>query len=78
VAHGLTRSLLPHFVPGARPISSAIYGTVSVIAVVVIVLAAIVWQQRSSIEDHIHRHNCNMSFFGVHLDPPANLTRFCG
>ena len=36
MAHGLTRSLLPHFVPGARPISSAIYGTVSVIAVVVI------------------------------------------
>jgi hypothetical protein len=36
VTHGLTRSLLPHFVPGARPISSAIYGTVSVMAVVVV------------------------------------------
>lgn len=36
MTHSLTRSLLPHFVAGERPISSAIYGTVSVIAVVVV------------------------------------------
>lgn len=34
--YGPARLLLPHFVVGERPISSAIYGTVSVVAVIVV------------------------------------------
>lgn len=33
---GLSRSLLPHFAVGGRPVSSTIYGTVSVVAVIVV------------------------------------------
>jgi hypothetical protein len=36
VTHNLVRSLLPHFAVGKRPVSSAIYGTVSVVAVIVV------------------------------------------
>ena len=46
-------------------------------AVVVVVLAVFVWQQRTSIEHHIAHHNCNFSFFGMHLSPPDHLKRVC-
>ena len=36
MAADLKRSLVPHFVRGSRPISSAVYGTVSVVAIVVV------------------------------------------
>ena len=34
--HRFARSFLPHFAVGSRPVSSAIYGTVSVVAVIVV------------------------------------------
>ena len=36
VSSHLARSLLPHFAVGGRPVSSTIYGTVSVVAVIVV------------------------------------------
>jgi uncharacterized membrane protein YfcA len=45
------------------------------IAVVVVVLAVVVWQQRTSIEHKIDQKKCNLTFMGVHLDPPKSLTR---
>ena len=57
-------------------IITAIIGRV-LIAVVVIVLGIFVWQQRSSIEHKISTKNCNLTFFGVHLDPPQALQKHC-
>ena len=48
-----------------------------VVAAVVVVLAIVVWQQRTSIEHKIDQHKCNLTFMGVHLDPPDSLKRFC-
>jgi protein-S-isoprenylcysteine O-methyltransferase Ste14 len=55
---------------------SAIVVRLVVIAVVV-VLAIFVWQQRTSIQHKIDQHKCNLTFMGVHLDPPDSLNRFC-
>jgi hypothetical protein len=43
----------------------------------VVVLAFVVWQQRTSIEHRIGQHKCSFEFFGVHLDPPDKLNRVC-
>jgi hypothetical protein len=47
------------------------------VAVVVVVLGVIVWQQRTSIEHKIDQKKCNLTFVGIHLDPPDSLKRFC-
>jgi hypothetical protein len=58
-------------------IITAIIGRI-VIAVIVVLLGVFVWQQRSSIEHKIHTKNCNLTFFGMHLDPPDSLKKHCG
>jgi Na+/proline symporter len=55
---------------------TALVGRLIILAAVV-VLAIIVWQQRGKIEDNISAHNCNLTFFGVHLDPPDSLAKYC-
>ncbi|HEX3335198.1 MAG TPA: hypothetical protein VHS54_01975 [Jatrophihabitans sp.] len=51
-----------------------------IILVAVVVLGAVVWQQRSSIEDKINSHKCDLSatFFGIHLDAPQAVKDACG
>jgi protein-S-isoprenylcysteine O-methyltransferase Ste14 len=56
---------------------TAIVGRI-IILVVVVLLAVFVWQQRSSIENKISEHKCNLTFFGMHLDPPDSLKSHCG
>jgi hypothetical protein len=58
-------------------IVTAIVGRI-VIAVVVVLVGVFVWQQRSSIENKIHSKNCDLTFFGMHLDPPDSLKKHCG
>jgi protein-S-isoprenylcysteine O-methyltransferase Ste14 len=58
-------------------IITAIVGRI-IILVVVVLLAVFVWQQRSSIQDKISEHKCNLTFFGMHLDPPDKLDKYCG
>ena len=55
---------------------TAIIGRI-IIFVVVVLLAVFVWQQRSSIENKIDQHKCNLTFFGMHLDPPDSLHKIC-
>jgi hypothetical protein len=55
---------------------TAIVGRI-IIFVVVVLLAVFVWQQRSSIEHKINTRNCNLTFFGMHLDPPDSLRQHC-
>jgi hypothetical protein len=55
---------------------TAIVGRIIIFAVV-IALAVVVWQQRGKIEDKISAHDCNLTFFGMHLDPPDSLSKYC-
>ena len=57
---------------------TAIIGRI-VIAVVVVVLAVLVWQQRTSVKDDLTKHACNLNttFFGVHVDPPQDVRQYC-
>ena len=55
---------------------TAIVGRI-IIVIVVVALGIFVWQQRSSIEKKIDQHKCSLTFFGVHLDPPGSLQKFC-
>jgi hypothetical protein len=55
---------------------TALIGRV-IVLIVVVLLAVFVWVQRSSIEDKIHEHKCHFTFFGVHLDPPQSLQKYC-
>lgn len=50
-----------------------------IVAVAVIALAAYVWQQRTSIADSVNTHKCDLSasFFGMHVDAPADVKRYC-
>jgi uncharacterized metal-binding protein len=48
-----------------------------IIAVVVVALGVLVWQQRTSIEDHVKKCNLDMSFLGVHVDAPKHVTQHC-
>ena len=48
-----------------------------IVVVVVLVLAAIVWTQRVSVENKIDDRACNLTFFGVHLDPPSSFAARC-
>jgi protein-S-isoprenylcysteine O-methyltransferase Ste14 len=57
---------------------TAIIGRV-IILVVVVALGIFVWQQRTSIQDSINAHKCDLSatFFGIHLDAPASVKQAC-
>jgi protein-S-isoprenylcysteine O-methyltransferase Ste14 len=48
-----------------------------VIAVVVVALGVLIWQQRTSIEDHVKKCDLDMSFLGIHVDAPNDVTRHC-
>ena len=57
-------------------IITAIVGRV-IILVVVVVLGIFVWQQRSSIEDHVKKCQLSMTFFGVHVNAPKDVRQHC-
>lgn len=57
-------------------IITAIVGRV-LILVVVVVLGAFIWQQRASIEDHVKKCDLHMTFFGYHVDAPADVIAQC-
>ncbi|PZS16230.1 MAG: hypothetical protein DLM57_10895 [Pseudonocardiales bacterium] len=59
-------------------IITAIVGRI-VLAVVVVVLAILVWQQRTAIEDHVSKHKCdlNATFFGIHVQAPDDVLKAC-
>lgn len=50
-----------------------------VILIVVVALGALVWQQRTHIEDQINKDKCNLhaTFFGFHLDAPDSVKQAC-
>jgi Na+/proline symporter len=50
-----------------------------VVAVIVIVLAIFVWQQRGHVKDSFDKHKCdlNATFFGIHLDAPNSVKQAC-
>jgi protein-S-isoprenylcysteine O-methyltransferase Ste14 len=50
-----------------------------IIAVVVIVLAVLVWQQRTHVKDQMNAHKCDLkaTFFGIHLDAPDSVRQAC-
>ena len=47
--------------------------------VVVVALAALVWQQRGHVENEVNKHACNLNatFFGVHVDAPDSVKQAC-
>lgn len=55
---------------------SALIGRV-LILVVVAVLAAVVWQQRSSIEDKVSKCHLSGTYFGVHWQAPKDVVAQC-
>jgi hypothetical protein len=57
-------------------IISALIGRV-IVLVIVVALGAYIWQQRSSIEDHVKNCDPHMSFFGYHVDLPADIAQQC-
>ena len=50
-----------------------------IVLVLVVVLAVLVWQQRTHVENSINNHSChlNATFFGVHLDAPSSVQKAC-
>lgn len=48
-----------------------------IILVVVIGLAALVWQQRTHIEDQIDKCKLDATFFGVHVSAPQSVQAHC-
>lgn len=59
-------------------IITAIVGRI-IVVVFVVLLAVFVWQQRTSVQDKISKHKCDLSatFFGLHLDAPADVQKYC-
>jgi protein-S-isoprenylcysteine O-methyltransferase Ste14 len=55
---------------------TAIVGRV-VILVVVVGLGLLVWQQRTTIEDHVKKCQLNMTFLGVHVTAPKDVQQRC-
>jgi hypothetical protein len=43
----------------------------------VVALGTLIWQQRTSIEDHVKKCNLDMSFLGMHVDAPNHVSRHC-
>jgi len=48
-----------------------------IILVVVVGLGIFVWQQRTTIEDHVKKCDLNMTFFGVHVNAPDSVVQHC-
>ena len=57
-------------------IITAVIGRI-IIVVVVVALGVLVWQQRSSIQDHVKKCELDMSFLGVHVDAPKDVHEHC-
>ena len=57
-------------------IVTAIIGRV-VIAVVVVALGILVWQQRTVIQDHVKKCQLDMTFVGIHVDVPDDVQKAC-
>ena len=57
-------------------IISALVGRI-IVLVVVVALGAFIWQQRSSIEDHVKKCDLNMTFFGYHVNAPKDVVAQC-
>ena len=57
-------------------IISALVGRI-IVLVVVVALGAFIWQQRSSIEDHVKKCELNMTFFGYHVNAPKDVVTQC-
>ena len=57
---------------------TALIGRIVILAVVV-VLAFVVWQQRSRVEDRVSGSDCRLSttFFGVHVTAPQHVREQC-
>lgn len=57
-------------------IITAIVGRI-IVLVVVVGLAVFAWQQRATIQDHVDKCELNMSFFGFHVNAPADVVQHC-
>jgi len=57
-------------------IITAIVGRI-ILLVVVVALGGLVWQQRTSIEDHVKKCQLDMSFMGVHVSAPKDVRAQC-
>jgi uncharacterized membrane protein len=55
---------------------SAIVGRI-IVLVVVVALGLLVWQQRTTIQDHVKKCQLNMTFLGVHVKAPQDVTTQC-
>jgi hypothetical protein len=55
---------------------TAILGRI-IIALVVVALGVLVWQQRTVIEDHVRNCQLDMSFMGIHVDAPTHVKQVC-
>jgi uncharacterized metal-binding protein len=55
---------------------TAIVGRV-IIAVVVVALGILVWQQRTVIEDHVNKCQLDVSFVGIHVNVPDDVKQAC-
>lgn len=51
----------------------------SLILIVVLVLGALVWEQRAVIENHLTKDKCQLSttFFGIHVKAPSSVVQAC-
>jgi uncharacterized metal-binding protein len=57
-------------------IITALIGRI-IIAVVVVALGVLVWQQRTSIQDHVKKCHLDMTFLGIHVNAPKDVTQHC-
>ncbi|MCU1656420.1 MAG: hypothetical protein JWO57_1076 [Pseudonocardiales bacterium] len=57
-------------------IITAIVGRV-IVLIVVVALGVLVWQQRTTIQDHVKKCQLNMSFLGIHVDAPKDVQTQC-
>ncbi len=55
---------------------TAIVGRI-VILVAVVVLGAVVWQQRTQIEDKVQKCQLDLSFVGIHVQAPDDVVAKC-
>jgi hypothetical protein len=55
---------------------TAVVGRLVIVAAVV-VLGAVVWQQRTTIQDHVNKCELSMSFFGVAVHAPRQVVDEC-
>jgi hypothetical protein len=55
---------------------TALFGRL-IILLVVVALAVVVWQQRTSLRDKIDKCHLNGTFFGVHVSAPDNVVKAC-